>query len=159
MSLPTPTGSLSVQGLSAGPPSAKKATLKNLNFSLTPGDGLCVLGHSGSGKSSLARLLVGIWMPQMGAIRLDGATLDQWDSELLGEHIGYLPQIVDLFDGTVGENISRFRQNVTSEMIIRAAQISGIHDFILSLPEGYNCLLYTSPSPRDRQKSRMPSSA
>ena len=77
----------------------------------------------------------------MGAIRLDGATLDQWDSELLGEHIGYLPQIVDLFDGTVGENISRFRQNVTSEMIIRAAQISGIHDFILSLPEGYNTQL------------------
>ena len=141
VSLPTPTGSLSVQGLSAGPPSAQKATLKNLNFSLTPGDGLCVLGHSGSGKSSLARLLVGIWMPQMGAIRLDGATLDQWDSELLGEHIGYLPQIVDLFDGTVGENISRFRQNVTSEMIIRAAQISGIHDFILSLPEGYNTQL------------------
>ena len=141
VSLPTPTGSLSVQGLSAGPPSAKKATLKNLNFSLTPGDGLCVLGHSGSGKSSLARLLVGIWMPQMGSIRLDGATLDQWDSELLGEHIGYLPQIVDLFDGTVGENISRFRPHVTSEMIIRAAQISGIHDFILSLPEGYNTKL------------------
>ena len=105
VALPTPTGKLDVKGLSAGPPGAKKATLKNLNFDLVPGDGLCVLGHSGSGKSSLARLLVGIWMPQMGSIRLDGATLDQWENETLGKHIGYLPQ---------------------------------------------TCLLYTSPSPRDR---------
>jgi len=141
VALPTPTGKLAVKGLSAGPPGAKKATLKNLNFDLVPGDGLCVLGHSGSGKSSLARLLVGIWMPQMGSIRLDGATLDQWDNETLGQHIGYLPQTVDLFDGTVGENISRFRDNVPSEVIIRAAQIAGIHDFILSLPDGYNTQL------------------
>ena len=141
VALPTPTGKLDVKGLSAGPPGAKKATLKNLNFDLVPGDGLCVLGHSGSGKSSLARLLVGIWMPQMGSIRLDGATLDQWENETLGKHIGYLPQTVDLFDGTVGENISRFRDNVPSEVIIRAAQIAGIHDFILSLPDGYNTQL------------------
>ena len=80
-------------------------------------------------------------MPQMGSIRLDGATLDQWENETLGKHIGYLPQTVDLFDGTVGENISRFRDNVPSEVIIRAAQIAGIHDFILSLPDGYNTQL------------------
>lgn len=138
ISLPTPTGKISVTNLSAGPPAAKKATLRGLNFKLSPGDGLCVMGHSGSGKSSLARLLVGIWLPQMGAIRLDGATLDQWDNEVLGKHIGYLPQTIELFDGTIGENISRFRANTSSELIIRAAQIAGIHDFILSLPDGYN---------------------
>ena len=141
VSLPTPTGRLSVKDLAAGPPGATKATLKNLNFDLSSGDGLCVLGHSGSGKSTLARLLAGIWIPQRGAVRLDGATLDQWDNETLGQHIGYLPQTVDLFDGTVGENISRFRAEATSEVIIRAAQISGIHDFILSLPDGYNTIL------------------
>lgn len=143
VSLPTPSGKLSVQQLSAGPPGAKKATLKGLNFELLPGDGLCVLGHSGSGKSSLARLLVGIWMPQMGSVRLDGATLDQWENAELGKHVGYLPQTVELFDGTVGDNISRFRPNVSSEAIIRAAQIAGIHDFILSMPDGYSTKLGT----------------
>jgi len=141
VALPTPTGTVVVDRLSAGPPGAKKATLKNLNFKLSPGDGLCVLGPSGSGKTSLARLLVGIWMPQQGSVRLDGATLDQWDIENLGQHIGYLPQKADLFEGTVGENISRFKKNVPSAAIIRAAQIAGFHEFILSLPEGYNTQL------------------
>ncbi len=141
LSLPQPTGIVSVKNLSAGPPSAKKATLKGLNFDLVPGDGLCVLGHSGSGKSSLARLLVGIWMPQMGSVRLDGATLDQWENTEIGRHIGYLPQTVELFDGTVGENISRFQSNIAPESIIRAAQIAGIHEFILSMPDGYNTKL------------------
>lgn len=141
LALPAPTGQLSVKGVSAGPPNAKKATLKGLNFDLAAGDGLCVLGHSGSGKSSLARLLVGIWMPQMGSIRLDGATLDQWENETLGQHIGYLPQRVELFAGTVGENISRFNPNATPEAIVRAAQIAGFHNFILTLPEGYNTQL------------------
>jgi len=141
VALPTPTGKISIQNLVAGPPGAKNATLKGLNFELAPGDGLCVIGHSGSGKSSLARLLVGIWLPQRGSVRLDGATLDQWDSDQLGRHIGYLPQTVALFDGTVGENISRFREHQSPEAIIRAAQIAGIHDFILSLPDGYNTKL------------------
>ena len=141
ISLPAPSGNLLVDHLVAGPPGAKKATLKNLNFKLSPGDGLCVLGPSGSGKSSLARLLVGVWMPQQGSVRLDGATLDQWEIEDLGKHIGYLPQKVDLFEGTVGENISRFRENIPSETIIRAAKIAGFHEFILSLPEGYNTVL------------------
>jgi len=136
-----PTGKLAVNNMSAGPPNAKKATLKGLNFALEPGDGLCVLGHSGSGKSTLARLLVGIWTPQMGSVRLDGATLDQWENSELGQHIGYLPQTVELFDGTIGENISRFRSNTPPEAIIRAAQIAGFHEFILSLPEGYNTQL------------------
>lgn len=141
LSLPQPKGIVSVKKLAAGPPGAKKATLKGLNFDLVPGDGLCVLGHSGSGKSSLARLLVGIWMPQMGSVRLDGATLDQWENTEIGRHIGYLPQTVELFDGTVGENISRFQSNTASESIIRAAQIAGIHEFILSMPDGYNTKL------------------
>ena len=141
VALPKPTGKLSVSAMSAGPPGAKKATVKGINFDLTPGDGLCVLGHSGSGKSTLARLLVGIWTPQMGAVRLDGATLDQWENVELGKHIGYLPQTVELFDGTIGENISRFRPNISSEMTIRAAQIAGLHEFVLSLPDGYNTKL------------------
>jgi len=139
--LPVPTGKISIQNMVAGPPGAKNATLKGINFDLVPGDGLCVIGHSGSGKSSLARLLVGVWLPQRGSVRLDGATLDQWDSDQLGKNIGYLPQTVSLFDGTVGENICRFRENQQPEAIIRAAQIAGIHDFILSLPEGYNTQL------------------
>ena len=139
--LPTPTGKLAVSSLSAGPPGAKKATLKGINFDLVPGDGLCVLGHSGSGKSTLARLLVGIWTAQMGTVRLDGATLDQWENDQLGKHIGYLPQTVELFDGTIGENISRFRPNVSSNVTIRAAQIAGLHEFVLSLPDGYNTKL------------------
>ncbi len=143
VTLPTPTGKLSIQNLSAGPPGAKTASLKGLNFDLMPGDGLCVLGHSGSGKSSLARLLVGIWMPQMGSVRLDGATFDQWANDDLGKHIGYLPQTVELFDGTVGENISRFRPKVVSDSIIRAAQIAGLHEFVLSLPDGYSTKLGT----------------
>ena len=141
ISLPTPTGALIVDRVSAGPPGAKKATLKNLNFKVLPGDGLCILGPSGSGKSSLARLLVGVWLPQQGSVRLDGATLDQWETEDLGKHVGYLPQKAELFEGTVGENISRFRENVQPEAMIRAAQIAGFHEFILSLPEGYNTQL------------------
>ncbi len=141
IALPAPTGALRVAGLSAGPPGATKATLKGLNFDLAPGDALCVLGHSGSGKSSLARLLVGIWTPQMGSVRLDGATLDQWETDELGHHIGYLPQTVELFDGTIGENIARFRRGATSESTIRAAQIAGLHEFVLSLPDGYNTKL------------------
>jgi len=141
VTLPAPTGLISVRNMSAGPPEAKKATLKGINFELVPSDGLCVLGHSGSGKSSLARLLVGVWIPQMGSVRLDGATFDQWDPNDLGKHIGYLPQTVELFDGSVGDNISRFRKDMPTEAIIRAAQIAGIHDFVLSLPDGYNTKL------------------
>lgn len=141
VSLPAPTGILLVDRVTAGPPGANKATLKNLNFKLSPGDGLCILGPSGSGKSSLARLLVGVWMPQQGAVRLDGATLDQWETENLGKHVGYLAQKAELFEGTVGENIARFRADVAPEAMIRAAQIAGFHEFILSLPDGYNTQL------------------
>jgi ABC-type protease/lipase transport system fused ATPase/permease subunit len=99
--------------------------------------GLALLGASASGKTSLSKALVGIWPAKHGAIRLDGATIDQWRNEDLGRHIGYLPQDVALFDGTVAENICRFDEEATSDAILKAAQIAGVHDIILRLPEGY----------------------
>lgn len=141
--LPSPKGYLAVDGLSAGPPHAKSATLKGIQFNIDPGDGLIVLGPSGSGKSTLARLLVGVWMPQIGSVRLDGATYDQWDRELLGQHIGYLPQQITLFDGTIGDNIARFRKDLPGTEIVKAAQAAGVHELILGLPDGYNTLIGT----------------
>jgi len=141
--LPTPKGFLAVEGLSAGPPHAKAATLKGIQFDIEPGDGLIVLGPSGSGKSTLARLLVGVWMPQIGSVRLDGATYSQWDRELLGQHIGYLPQQITLFDGTIGDNIARFRKDLPATEIVKAAQAADVHELVLSLPDGYNTLLGT----------------
>ena len=105
---------------------------------LWQGQGLLYSGASGSGKSSLARALVGIWQPAQGDLRLDGARLDQWDTDELGRHIGYLPQDVGLFDGTVAENICRFEKGATDGSIVEAAQIAGAHDLILSLPAGYS---------------------
>ena len=100
--------------------------------------GLALLGASASGKTSLSKALVGIWPAQRGVVRLDGAALDQWRNEDLGRHIGYLPQDVALFDGTVAENICRFDDNATSDAILKAAQIAGVHDIILRLPDGYS---------------------
>ena len=104
---------------------------------LHAGNGLGIIGPSGSGKSSLARLLVGVWQPARGRICLDGATYDQWSTEALGEHIGYLPQDVELLTGTIAENIARFAPNPRSEAIIAAAKAAGVHDLIVSMPEGY----------------------
>jgi len=136
--LPTPTGQLSVENLMAGPPGAKTAVLAGLNFALKPGQGLGVIGPSAAGKSTLARMLVGIWMPQKGAVRLDGATFEQWNRDEIGKYIGYLPQNVELFDGTIGENIARFNPAATDESIVEAARWAGVHDLILRLPEGYD---------------------
>jgi len=136
--LPTPTGHLSVEHMIAGPPGAQTAVLAGLNFALKPGQGLGVIGPSAAGKSTLARLLVGIWMPQKGAVRLDGATFDQWDRDEIGKYIGYLPQDVELFDGTIGENIARFNPEATDDSIVEAARWAGVHDLILRLPEGYD---------------------
>lgn len=138
LELPTPTGKVSVEHVSAGPPGAQVAVLTGINFALEPGQGLGVIGPSASGKSSLARLLVGVWMPQKGAIRLDGATYDQWDRAKLGPYIGYLPQSVELFDGTIAENISRFNSDADAEAIVLAAQRAGVHDMILRLSDGYD---------------------
>ena len=136
--LPTPTGQLAVENVIAGPPGVQTAVLAGLNFALKPGQGLGVIGPSAAGKSTLARLLVGIWMPQKGAVRLDGATFDQWSRDEIGKYIGYLPQDVELFDGTIGENIARFNPEATDESIVEAARWAGVHDLILRLPEGYD---------------------
>jgi ATP-binding cassette, subfamily C, bacterial PrsD len=135
--LPRPSRGLSVRGLSVAPPRSTGLVVKNVSFELPTGAGLALLGASGSGKSSLARALVGIWRPAQGAICLDGARLDQWSSDNLGQHIGYLPQDVALFDGTVADNICRFEKGASDSRIVETAQIAGAHDLIISLPDGY----------------------
>ncbi len=137
ISLPPPLGYLKVDGLMAGPPGSRKPVLSGVSFELKPGDGLGIIGPSASGKSTLARALVGVSKPIAGEIRLDGATLDQWTSEGLGRHIGYLPQDVDLFDGTISECISRHDPNASDEDILKAAHAAGAHEIILGLPDGY----------------------
>jgi ATP-binding cassette, subfamily C, type I secretion system permease/ATPase len=138
LSLPAPTGELSVTNILAAPPGSKVPVLTGLNFSVKPGQGLGVIGPSASGKSTLARLLVGIWLPQKGSVRLDGAAFDQWNSDELGPYIGYLPQQVELFDGTISENIGRFRQDASAEDIVIAARRAAVHNMILHLPDGYD---------------------
>ena len=107
------------------------------SFDLDPGDGLGVIGNSASGKSTLARLLIGATRPDAGEIRLDGATQDQWDPAVLGRHIGYLPQTLTLLPGTIRDNIARFDPQAADEDVIAAARLTGIHDMILKLPDGY----------------------
>lgn len=133
-----PAHRLTVQNLSVSPPGSPHPVARNVSFELYAGMGLALLGASGSGKSSLARALVGVWAAAQGAVRLDGALLDQWHSDILGQHIGYLPQEAALLDGTVAGNISRFEKGASDRRIVEAAQIAGVHELILSLPEGYS---------------------
>lgn len=137
ITLPTPRGFLQVENLFAAPPSEKPPVLKNVSFRLRPGEVLAVIGASGSGKSTLARALVGAWSPLRGAVRLDGAKLDQWSDEQLGSVLGYLPQDVELFDGTVRENIARFASEIDDGDMLHAAKRADAHDLILRLPQGY----------------------
>lgn len=138
MPLPAPKRSLSVAGLAVMPPGSNKPIIHDVSLSLFAGQGLGIIGPSGSGKSTLSRALVGIWPAARGSIRLDGAALNQWDPEALGPSIGYLPQGVDLFDGSIAENISRFSPSANPDMIIEAAKLAGVHDLILSMPDGYD---------------------
>jgi ATP-binding cassette, subfamily C, bacterial PrsD len=135
--LPRPSRELSVQDLAVAAPAGERTIVSNVSFSLKAGTGLALLGASASGKTSLSKALVGIWPAREGVVRLDGAALDQWRNEDLGRYIGYLPQEVGLFDGTVAENICRFDEQATSDAILKAAQIAGVHEIILRLPEGY----------------------
>jgi PrtD family type I secretion system ABC transporter len=137
VALPPPAQSLSAENLSVTPPGSNRFVTRNVSFTLHAGAGLAVLGASGSGKSSLAKALVGLWPPAQGAVRLDGARFDQWDVDALGRHIGYLPQEVGLFEGTVAENIARFQEDASSERIVEAAMIAGAHNLILSFSDGY----------------------
>jgi PrtD family type I secretion system ABC transporter len=137
MALNPPARTLVVQHAAVAPPGQQKIVCQDTNFSLPAGKALGVIGPTASGKSSLARMLVGVWTPARGTVRLDGATLDQWSSERLGKYIGYLPQGVELFSGTVAQNISRFDDPLDTDAVIAAAQAAGVHDLITSLPEGY----------------------
>ena len=136
--LPPPFREISVEFVSLAAPEGERLLLRDINFSLSAGQVLAVVGPSGAGKSSLARALVGVWQATRGSIKLDGAPLDQWSPEQLGRHLGYLPQDVELFEGTVAQNISRFSADSSSEAIISAAAAAGVHDLICSLPKGYD---------------------
>lgn len=140
--LPEPKGHVEVRELTRYAPGGRtgaerKPILDHVSFDLEPGEGLGVIGPSASGKSTLARLLVGGWTPDAGTVRLDGATLDKWATSDLGRNIGYLPQSLELISGTVRENIARFDSEATDEDVIAAAQLAGVHNMILKLPEGY----------------------
>ncbi|WP_145312525.1 type I secretion system permease/ATPase [Sinorhizobium medicae] len=138
LQLPTPRDRLTVEGLASGPPAAQRLILSDVNFTVGAGGAVGVIGPSASGKSSLARAILGIWPAYRGSVRLDGAALDQWDSDELGKHIGYLPQDVELFAGTIAKNICRFAEDATPDAIVAAAKAARVNDLILRLPNGYD---------------------
>jgi ABC-type protease/lipase transport system fused ATPase/permease subunit len=138
MSLPQPEGHVRVETVFAGPIGVKDPVLKGLDFELAPGDALGVLGPSGSDKSTLARVLVGVWPALRGRVCLDGAPLEHWPLGQVGEHIGYLPQEAALFEGTVADNIARFDTKAGPQAIIAAARSANVHEMILGLSDGYN---------------------
>lgn len=150
--LPEPKGHLVVRNLTKLTPqnslvSDRPRILERISFELEPGDGLGVVGSSAAGKSSLARLLVGLWQPDQGEVRLDGATLNQWHNDELGRHIGYLPQRVEMLPGTIAENIARFDPAAKDEEVINAAKAAGVHDMILKMPQGYATYVGTTEQP------------
>ena len=137
MALPPPKGALSVEALTAGAPGGKFIILQGVNFALSPGQVLAVVGPSAAGKSTLARLLVGLWPAAAGKVRLDGVDVYAWNKEELGPHIGYLPQDNELFDGTLAENIARFG-DIDQDKVEAAARAVGLHDIVAALPDGYD---------------------
>lgn len=142
MPLPAPTGALSIDRLVITPPGMQKPAINGVTISLAKGEVLAIIGPSASGKSSLARAMVGIWPARQGSVRLDGAEVSQWSRAALGPHLGYLPQDIELFDGTIAENIARFGE-VDAGKVIDAAQLAGINEMILHFPKGYDTLLGT----------------
>ena len=141
MPLPHASTLLEVEHVHAGPPEARRPVVSGVNFSLSAGEALAVIGPSAAGKSTLARLVVGVWPPQRGHIRLDGVALEQWDLADLGKQIGYLPQDVELFDGTVAENIARLDEDADPDAVVAAAKLAGCHGMILDLPDGDNTVI------------------
>lgn len=140
MELPAPQGHMGVHNLTVVPPGGKNAVLRNVVFALKAGESLAVIGPSGAGKSSLVRALLGLWPAVAGEVRLDGADIRHWDRDQLGHYIGYLPQDVELFDGTIAENIARFGE-VDATKVLDAAQMAGVHELILQLPNAYDTLI------------------
>lgn len=143
MSLPAPQGSFQFESAVVAPPGAKMAVLKGLTLNIAKGDVVGVIGPSGAGKSTFARALLGIWPCNQGKIRLDGADVFTWNRDELGPHIGYLPQDIELFEGTISENIARFG-DVDPEKVVLAAKMADVHDLILHLPEGYDTMIGAS---------------
>jgi PrtD family type I secretion system ABC transporter len=137
LSLPKPIGELTIENLRYQPRHGPSPIIKQATFHLEPGETCGIIGPSGSGKSTLCRLIVGAWKPTYGHVRLDGADVASWDTDELGQHIGYLPQSVELFPGTVAQNIARMRES-DDESVIEAARLADVHEMILRLPEGYD---------------------
>ena len=142
--LPTPKARLVAKALTVVPPNEKTAALRGLNFDLPPGHAMGVIGPSGAGKSTLARCVTGVWRPAGGSIRLDAAALDQYEASVLGDHIGYLPQRVQLFDGTIAENIARLSSQPDATKVVAAAKKADAHEMILELPDGYDTRINSS---------------
>lgn len=140
MSLPAPTGELSIEKLIVTPPGSDTAAVRGVDFQLRAGDSMGIIGPSAAGKTSLARAILGVWPVRAGTVRLDGAEISQWDRDKLGPHIGYLPQDIELFDGSIAANICRFSQE-NSDKIIQASKAAGIHEMILALREGYDTII------------------
>jgi ATP-binding cassette subfamily C protein len=136
--LQDPSSRLAVEGVAVVAPGDQRLIISDVTFALQAGNGLGVIGPSGSGKSSLIRALVGVWQPVRGKVRIDGAALDQWSSDVLGQFVGYLPQDVELFAGSVAQNICRFDPDAKSDKIIAAAKEAGVHDMIIKMRDGYN---------------------
>jgi PrtD family type I secretion system ABC transporter len=136
--LELPSKRLSVENVSLVPPGGEKAVIQDVSFALQAGNGMGIIGPSGSGKSSLMRALVGVWIPARGTVRLDGAALKQWSPDHLGTSIGYLPQDVELFDGTIAQNICRHDPDAAPEAIVAAAKQAGVHEMIVTMPDGYD---------------------
>lgn len=140
MSLPAPEGNITVENLVVSAPGSSTPIIKNISFAVCAGTVVGVIGPSASGKSTLARALLGVWLPQHGVVRLDGADINNWNKQELGAHVGYLPQDVELFEGSISENIARFGK-VEPDKVIQAAKAAGVHEMILQLPKGYDTVI------------------
>ncbi|KAF1307428.1 type I secretion system permease/ATPase [Pseudomonas putida] len=140
MSLPLPQGDVLVENLVVGAPGNKNPIIRGVSFAVPAGACVGIIGPSASGKSTLARALMGVWQPQHGVVRLDGADIGNWNKEELGPHLGYLPQDIELFEGSISENIGRFAE-INAEAVVKAAKIAGVHEMILQLPDGYDTVI------------------
>ena len=145
--LPKPQGRLTVEKILYLPPGTKEPVLNGVSFELQPGETLAIVGPSGSGKSTLARILVGCLLPTAGKVRLDGTELRNWDRRQFGEYTGYLPQEVELFPGSIKDNVCRMRRDLPDDTVYSAAVISGVHDMICQLPSGYETILERNGAP------------
>ncbi|MFS4439458.1 type I secretion system permease/ATPase [Paracoccaceae bacterium GXU_MW_L88] len=144
--LPDPKAVIEAKNLTIVPPGTRTPTLRGISFRMEPGQAMGVIGPSGAGKSTLARAVIGVWPPATGKVRIDGIALEQFGPDVLGRYVGYLPQDVVLFDGTVAENIARLDETPDSEAVVKAARAANVHDMVLKLPKGYDTQLSTALS-------------